>query len=68
MDANDPKTLSVPAAGKKFFNLGRNASYDAARRGQIPTIRIGGRIFVPVAPLERMIDQAGVRETQPEPR
>jgi hypothetical protein len=29
---NSPKTMSVPAAGKLYFELSRNASYDAARR------------------------------------
>jgi hypothetical protein len=44
-------TLSVPQAGEVFFGLGRNASYEAAKRGDLPTIKIGGRIVVPVAPL-----------------
>jgi hypothetical protein len=37
-----PLTLSVPDAGRKYFNIGRNASYRAAEAGQIPVIRIGG--------------------------
>lgn len=44
-------TIPVPAAGRLFFNLGRNAAYEAAKSGDIPTIKIGGRIMVPVAPL-----------------
>lgn len=44
-------TISVPAAGAVFYGLGRNASYDAAKSGDIPTIRVGGLIRVPVAPL-----------------
>jgi hypothetical protein len=36
-----PITLSVPEAGKRYFGLSRNGSYDAAARGDIPTIRIG---------------------------
>ena len=35
-------TMSVPAAGKKYFGLSRNGAYDAAARGDLPTIRIGG--------------------------
>src|ERR1043166_6144995 len=31
-----PLTMSVPAAGKKYFGLGPFASYQAARRGEIP--------------------------------
>lgn len=55
----DEKTLSVPAAGKRYFDLGRNASYQAARRGQLPVIRIGGRLRVPVVALEQMLLRAG---------
>ena len=53
-----PLTLSVPEAGKKYFGLGRNASYAAAERGEIPTIRFGKLIRVPVRALERMLDTA----------
>lgn len=43
-------TLDVPEAGR-LLGLGRNASYDAARRGEIPTLRIGQRLLVPVPAL-----------------
>ena len=56
----DPtKTLSVPEAGRIYFNLGMNASYEAAHRGEIPTIKIGGRYRAVVPAIERMLDQAG---------
>lgn len=57
MDSN-PKTLSVPDAGRIYFGLCRNSSYEAARRGEIPTLRIGRKLVVPVVALERMLDQA----------
>lgn len=44
-------TISVPDAGKLFYGLSRNAAYLAARAGDIPTVKIGGRIMVPVVPL-----------------
>lgn len=44
-------TISVTDAGKLFFGLARNAAYSAAKRGDIPTVKIGGRIMVPVVPL-----------------
>ena len=50
-----PRTLSVPAAGKKYFGIGKNASYRAAERGDIPTIRIGGLLRVPVVRLEKKL-------------
>ena len=51
-----PKTITVPEAGKEYFGLGRNASYAAAERGEIPTIKIGRILRVPVRALERMLD------------
>jgi hypothetical protein len=53
---DQPKTLTVPEAGRVYFDLGRNASYEAARRGDIPTIRIGRLLRVPVVALERMLE------------
>jgi hypothetical protein len=53
-----PLTISVPEAGKRYFGLSRNGSYDAARRNEIPTIKIGKLLRVPVRALERMLDQA----------
>jgi hypothetical protein len=50
-------TLSVPTAGKKYFGLSRNGAYDAAKRGEIPTIKIGRLLRVPVRALERMLDR-----------
>lgn len=49
-------TLSVPQAGKKYFGLSRNGSYDAAARGEIPTIRIGRLLRVPIRAMEAKFD------------
>jgi hypothetical protein len=51
-----PLTMSVPEAGKKYFGLSRNGSYDAAARGEIPTIPIGRLLRVPVRAMEAMLD------------
>jgi hypothetical protein len=53
-----PKTLTVPDAGRIYYGLGRNASYDAAKRGDIPTIKVGRLLRVPVAAMERRLEQA----------
>ena len=55
-DDNRPLTMSVPEAGKKYFGLSRDGSYRAAERGEIPTIRIGRLLRVPVRAMERMLD------------
>jgi hypothetical protein len=52
-------TMPVPAAGRKYYGLGRNASYAAAKRGDIPTITIGGRIFAVVPAIERQLGLLG---------
>jgi hypothetical protein len=44
--------MSVAEAGAAL-GLGRNSSYAAAARGDIPTIRIGGLIKVPCAAFYR---------------
>ena len=51
-------TISVPEAGRRFFGLSRNGSYAAATRGEIPAIKIGRLLRVPVLALERMIERA----------
>lgn len=50
----------VPEAGA-MLGLNRNASYAAAKRGDIPTIRFGKLIRVPKAAFERMLQDAGLR-------
>jgi hypothetical protein len=59
MEHHTPKTLSVPEAGRRYFDLGKNASYDAARRGDLPVIRIGGRLRVSIIAMERRLETAG---------
>jgi hypothetical protein len=58
----DPKTLAVPEAGRRYFALGRNASYEAVKRGDLPVIRIGSRLRVPVVALERMLADASRKD------
>ena len=52
------RTVSVPEAGR-WLGIGRNSAYEAARRGDIPTIRIGRLLRVPVAALERKLEDVG---------
>jgi hypothetical protein len=51
----DKPTASVPDVGRVCFGLRRNGSYEAAKRGDIPTIAIGRLKVVPTAPLRRML-------------
>jgi excisionase family DNA binding protein len=57
--SNDiPLTLSVPEAGRQYFGLSRNGSYAAAERGEIPTVRIGRLLRVPVRALDQILEKA----------
>jgi excisionase family DNA binding protein len=54
----DPRlrpVLSVEEAGR-ILGLGRSAAYDAAKRGDIPTIRFGRRLMVPTAGLRKRLE------------
>jgi excisionase family DNA binding protein len=49
-------TISIEQAAK-VLGLGRTAAYEAARRGEFPTRRLGRRVVVPVPAL---LDWLGV--------
>jgi helix-turn-helix protein len=63
MSEDTPLTITIPEAGRKYFGLCRNASYAAARRGEIPTVKIGRLFRVPVRALEQMLDQASAKSS-----
>lgn len=53
----DRKTLSVPEAAE-VLGIGRSAAYQAARTGELPTIKIGRRVLVPMVALDRLLGRA----------
>jgi excisionase family DNA binding protein len=54
--SSKPATYSVPEAGR-ILGLGKNASYEAAHRGELPVLRFGRKLRVPRAALEKMLGQ-----------
>jgi hypothetical protein len=48
-------TADVPDVGRICFGLSRNGSYDAAKRGDFPTIKVGRLLKVPTAALSRLL-------------
>ncbi len=46
---------SVAEAGKRL-GLSRGLMYEAIRIGQIPSVRIGRRILIPCAALDRLLE------------
>jgi hypothetical protein len=57
-------TYLVPEAGE-MLGLNRNAAYAAAKRGDIPTIKIGKLLRVPKLAFHRMLEGAGAIENAP---
>ena len=61
----DRRTCTIPEAAK-VLGIGRNQGYEAARTGELPVIRIGKRMLVPIAGLNRLLE--GLDRPLPEPR
>ena len=53
------KTMSVPEAGYDYYELGKNGSYAAAKRGDIPTVKVGRLLRVPIEAMEKKLRGAG---------
>lgn len=50
------QTLSVEEAAK-VLGIGRNLAYDRVKTGEIPAIKIGRRLLVPRAALEKLLSE-----------
>jgi excisionase family DNA binding protein len=49
-----PDVLTVEEVAK-VLRLGRSAAYEAVRRGEIPSLRIGRRLIIPKLGVEKML-------------
>jgi excisionase family DNA binding protein len=49
------RTLTIEEAAKGL-GISKASAYEAARSGELPTIKIGKRILVPLAALDRMLE------------
>jgi excisionase family DNA binding protein len=62
-DAGEPLTVEqlrerytiTPEEAGRVVGIGRTAAYDALRRGELPSLRIGRRLLVPTALLLRLL-------------
>jgi excisionase family DNA binding protein len=57
----EPLTLTVEEAGR-LLGISRGLAYEAARRGEIPTIRLGRRLLVPWTRLLALVGAPEMRE------
>ena len=58
-----PDVLTIDEVAR-ILRIGRTAAYEAARRGEIPTLRIGRRLRVPRHRLEAMLAGEAMGETR----
>ena len=62
MDRDILTILSQPTCSvddyRKIMGISKNPAYDAVKRGDVPSIRVGGRIRIPTAPLKQMLGLA----------
>lgn len=48
-------TLTVTEAAQ-LLGIGRNTAYSAVQRGDLPSLRIGGRVLIPTARLLALLE------------
>jgi len=57
-------TYNIEEAAR-MLGVGRNQAYDAAKRGDIPTIKIGKRLLVPKKAFDRKLDGGDEPDDRP---
>ena len=57
-DHIERQTLTVEEAAR-VLGISRSSAYEAVRRGELHTVKIGRRYVVPRVALERLLDQSG---------
>ena len=58
MPQDERLVVSVPEAAR-LLGISRTHAYEMIARGELPCIRLGRRILVPLRPLMRLLEGAG---------
>lgn len=61
-EAERPRLTYTVEEAARIIGIGRSAAYKAANAGEIPTIRIGRKLLVPVRRLEQMLGAPAATE------
>ncbi len=56
--AEERLTIDIPACAR-LLGISRGTAYTLAAEGKLPTIRLGRRLVVPRAALEKMLAEVG---------
>ncbi len=63
------KLVLRPAECAEVLGIGRSKAYELLAKGELPSVRIGGSLRVPVARLREWIDRkASHQGDEPQPR
>ena len=62
MSSNKDKKVVTPLEACQILGISKNLCYEAIRRGEIPAIRIGKRLLVPIVALDQML---GINNHEP---
>ena len=62
MNQGPKLTVSIAEAADRL-GISVNLAYDSAARGELPTIKFGRRLLVPVRRLEELVDRASARSS-----
>ena len=55
MHFEEQPDVLTPVEAARLLRLGRNSVYDAIARGEVPAVRVGRRLLVPKAALQRLL-------------
>jgi excisionase family DNA binding protein len=55
LDDSLRRTLTVPEVAS-ILGISRSSAFEAAKSGQLPTIRLGTRLLIPKAALEKLLE------------
>jgi excisionase family DNA binding protein len=61
LDGVDKRLVYGVVEAGEMLGLNRNAAYAAAKRGDLPVIRIGKLLRVPKVAFDQMLERAGVK-------
>ena len=56
------KVVMTVDEAAEFLRISRPSAYLAVKNGDIPIIRIGRRILIPVVAISKMLENAGSKE------
>jgi excisionase family DNA binding protein len=59
-DSEKKERLTLtPRESMRLTGFGQNHTYDLLKRGELPSIRVGKRFFIPKSALQRWLESCG---------